>query len=116
MDSYDRIKIACIAEFGMNGEVNAVKVAHKRHLDVEVVTAWLDANYVWLHKPGDVVRYTAQGHGIKPYPGLAAFHQQQMTWRLQRHWPRDIMRLVGSELLFPVPVDAGAEVQNGSIR
>jgi hypothetical protein len=35
-----------------------VKVAHKRHLDVEVVTAWLDANYVWLHKPGDVVRYT----------------------------------------------------------
>ncbi len=42
----------------MNGEVNAVKVAHKLHLDVEVVTAWLDANYVRLHKPGDVVRYT----------------------------------------------------------
>jgi hypothetical protein len=58
VDSSDRVKIACIAEFGMNGEVNAVKVAHKRHLDVEVVTAWLDANYVWLHKPSDVVRYT----------------------------------------------------------
>ena len=58
VDSSDRIKIACIAEFGMNGEVNAVKVAHELRLDVEVVTAWLDANYVRLHKPGDVVRYT----------------------------------------------------------
>jgi hypothetical protein len=41
----------------MNGEVEPSKVAHKLHPDVEVVTAWLDANYVRLQKPGDVVRY-----------------------------------------------------------
>jgi hypothetical protein len=50
------LRIAAISEYGMNGEVDAVKVAHNLHLDVEVVTE------------------------------------------------------VGSKLLFPVPVDAEAEV------
>ena len=57
VDSSKQIRVAAISEYGMNGEVDAVKVAHKLHLDVKTVTAWLDANYVRLQKPGDVVRY-----------------------------------------------------------
>lgn len=58
VDSSEQIRVAAISEYGMNGEVEPSKVAHKLHLGVEVVTAWLDANYVRLLKPGDVVRYT----------------------------------------------------------
>lgn len=52
------IRVASLLEFGYNGSVDPAIVAGKLHLSEAEVSAWLEANYVRLEKPGDVVRYT----------------------------------------------------------
>jgi P4 family phage/plasmid primase-like protien len=57
-DASEQIRVASLMEWGHNGTVDPVIVACKLHLSKAEVTAWLEANYVRLEKPGGVVRYT----------------------------------------------------------
>jgi P4 family phage/plasmid primase-like protien len=41
----EQIRIACIAEYGVNGWVDPRKVAAKLHIELEEVVTWLEANY-----------------------------------------------------------------------
>jgi hypothetical protein len=45
-DTSDRIRLAARMEYGMNGQVDARIVAVKLSLSVDVVVAWLEANYL----------------------------------------------------------------------
>ena len=56
-DASEQIRVASLMEWGHNGSVDPAIVAGKLHLSVAEVTAWLEANYVRLEKPGGVVRY-----------------------------------------------------------
>ncbi len=56
-DSTERIKIAAVMEYGINGMVDPAIVAGKLHLSVDEVTSWLEANYTRLETPSGVVRY-----------------------------------------------------------
>jgi len=50
----DRVRITCILEYGMNGWVDPLVVAHKLDVPIDDVVTWLEsaANYVRKDKPG----------------------------------------------------------------
>jgi putative DNA primase/helicase len=57
-DSSERIRVAALMEFGINGQVDPGKVAGKLHMPREDVEAWLEVNYTRLESSPGVVRYT----------------------------------------------------------
>ncbi len=59
----ERIKAAAISEFGMCGWVDPRKLAAKLDLQLDVVEAWLRANYVPYDRPGGGIGYRQKRAG-----------------------------------------------------